>query len=168
MISEFPKQLHFLSNQNQLVIYYKNHIEIWNIQSGQIENIFKMNEEIVHGIELKENRLVILMKSGNNPAAIHEFYWDELQIWDITTSTCQVKRKYKASLTSYPIEIGQYFIVPQNQECRSRGLSIYESKNGEMLKKWEFKEEISDLIANGDEELIIGFENGIIEFWKNA
>jgi len=167
MISEFPKRLHFLTNQNQLVMYYKNHIEMWNIQSEQIENIFKMNEEIVYGIELKENRLVILMNSGNKPTYDG---WDELQIWDLTTSTCKVKRKSKVSVASYPrIKVmDQYFIVPKEQRNRNRSLSIYEGQNGKMLKIWEFKEEISDFVANGDEELIIGFENGIIEFWKGA
>jgi len=59
MISEFPKRLHFLSNQNQLVIYYEDHVEIWNI-SGQIEN----NGEIMYGLEAKGNRLVILVNKG--------------------------------------------------------------------------------------------------------
>jgi len=61
--------------------------------------------------------------------------------------------------------IDQYFIMNSNG---NRTLTIYESENGEILKMWEFNEEISDFIVNDDEELIIGFDSGRIEFWKGA
>jgi len=57
----------------------------------------------------------------------------------------------------------QYFILLNEQY---NVLAIHESDYGEKVKVLQFTGKICDYIANGDEELIIAFQSGIMEFWK--
>jgi len=151
-------RLFTLSNDNLVTLLGRNHIEIWDTQTQEIKFQLRMRSILLPMtvLEISPDHLFFISEKDTTPT---------MEIWDLNKKqsifrqNCTLYNAWAMKITS------EYFIV----RSFDSELWVYEITNCELITILKFQKSIS-CIANARDlnQLVIGFEDGTMEFWGGA